>query len=169
MRNTTLSSLNQLKNNLRQTLDDHSVTLIFFALVVMLDEEIQNILSSQKSGQWSPLQQDLFNTTNGGEIFFENLDELLENHQVHSFVHEVYYFVLKKGFRGKYAKSPNRITKYLEFLAERLPTVTLELNNKTAATAFPLIRTKFKTWHYYAAAAAILICFYIGMNIHSNM
>src|SRR5207244_3161645 len=113
IRNQIVSSLGQLKNNLKQILDEHAAHLIFFGIVALLDEEILS------STEWIPLQQEYFNTTHAGEIFYENLDEVLENPHISPFVLEVFYFILKKGFRGKYAKSQSRVAKYIDFLSEK--------------------------------------------------
>ena len=115
IRNSLATSMNHLKNNLKQTLDEQSVYLMTFALTALLDEEVQRVLhKTPGNAEWLPLQKQLFDLTNAGEAFFDNLDEILESPQFPSIVFEIYYLALKTGFRGKYEHSPNRIAKYIE-------------------------------------------------------
>ncbi len=168
-RNSMVLRLNQLRNNLKQSLDEHSVYLIFFGLVSLLDEEMHAILSSNDHETWSSMQKHFFNLTNAGEVFFENLDEALENPKFPSIVFEMFYFILKKGFLGKYEKSPNRIAKYIEFLAEKIPESQVERKQKTIKPLIPLVNPKFKIWNYYAFGAIAVLCIYVGLNLYSNI
>jgi len=170
IRNSLATSMNHLKNNLKQTLDEQSVYLITFALTGLLDEEIQRIIHKVPgSAEWVPLQKELFNLTNAGEIFFENLDEILEAPQFPSIVFEVYYLALKKGFRGKYEHSPNRIAKYIEFLADKVQEPAIAKKNKVRHELAPLPKIKFKVWQYYAAAAVLVACAYFAMALNTNL
>ncbi len=170
IRNSLATSMNHLKNNLKQTLDEQSVYLISFALTALLDEEVQRIIHKiPGNAEWIPIQKQLFNLTNAGEVFFENLDEILEAAQLPSIVYEVYYLTLKKGFRGKYEHSPNRIAKYLEFLDDKIQEPKIMEKEKGRQKLVPLPKIKFKIWQYYAAAAAIVACVYIALALNTNL
>lgn len=170
VRNSLATSMTHLKNNLKQTLDEQSVYLITFALTALLDEEIQRILQTTPgNADWSPLQKQLFDLTNAGEAFFDNLDEILEAPQFPSIVLETYYLALKKGFRGKYEHSPNRIAKYIEFLAVKIQEPTITKKDKVKQELAPLPKIKFKIWQYYLTAAALVACAYLAIALNTNL
>ena len=163
-------SMGQLRNNLKQTLDDRSVYHITFALTALLDEEMSRLTAKAGQGvDWIPLQKELFDLTNAGEIFFENLDEVLENPQFSTIVYEVFYFVLKKGFRGKYQTSANRINKYVEFLSDRIQEPVMERKAKAVERIMPLPKIKIKIWQYYMAASLLFVCVYTALAIQTNV
>lgn len=168
-RQSMIVSLNQLRNNLRQTLDEHCVHLIFFGIIALLDEEMNHLLIDNKEVEWATLQKHYFNITNSGEVFFENLDEALEKADLPSIVFESAYFILKRGFRGKYENSPNRIAKYMDFISEHIPSTYIEKKEREKTMIYPLIKPKVKIWHFYAAAMLLILGAYIGLNIHSNL
>lgn len=169
IRNSLSTSMKHLRNNLKQSLEEQSVYLITFALTALMDEEIQRVLKQiPGSPDWIPVQKELFNLTNAGEVFFDSLDEILEASHFTSIIYEVYYFTLKKGFRGKYEHSQNRITKYIEFLSARIDEPTIVRKEKVTKKMAPLPTIKFKIWQYYLAAAALVFCTYIAFALNTN-
>ncbi len=169
IRNSLTTSMKHLRNNLKQSLDEQSVYLISFALTALMDEEVQRLLQrTPGNAEWIPLQKEIFNLTNAGEVFFESLDEILEASHYPTIVYEVYYFTLKKGFRGKYQHSPNRIAKYIEFLGARVEEPTITKRDKSTQKIVPLPKIKFKVWHYYVAAASLVACTYLAFALNTN-
>lgn len=78
--------------------------LALFAVVIWLDEIV--LCSTQSFAQvWRTdlLQRKYFQTSLGGEQFFERLNELEEKHFQ---VRRVFLFCLQSGFRGKYNTGP---------------------------------------------------------------
>lgn len=169
--NSLAISMNQLKNNLKQTLDEQSVHHIVFALTALLDEEMKRLISATNQNvEWVPLQKEFFNLTNAGERFFDNLDEVLETPNFPSIVYEVFFLVLKKGFRGKYQHSQNRINKYIEFLTDKIQEPPVAKKEKAKQKQpMPLPKIKMKIWQYYAGAFALLACVYIALVVHTNL
>jgi len=135
LRNQVISSLEQLKDNLEQLLDESHVHYILFALVALVDEEIQCQLPPGETIQWTPIQRDFYDTTHAGELFYKTLDEILDNSNIPTIIYEVFYFVLKRGFRGKHAKSASRINRYLTFLSEKIPVEKGSFNEESSLTA----------------------------------
>ena len=76
------------------------------AVVGFLDETILN-LQSPLFAAWprQPLQEELFGTHTAGEVFFENLQELLARADSADLadVLEVHYLCLLLGYRGRYS------------------------------------------------------------------
>jgi type VI secretion system protein ImpK len=82
------------------------IRMATLAVVGFLDETILT-LQSPVFGNWPrrPLQEELFGTHLAGEIFFENLRQLLgrENTLELGDLLEVHYLCLLLGFRGRYS------------------------------------------------------------------
>lgn len=71
-----------------------------FALIVLVDEKLTPFYC-KTDVEWIPLQKEIFNTQNGGVEFYEYLDEILVNNFYPKIIYEIYYYVLKNGYRGK--------------------------------------------------------------------
>jgi type VI secretion system protein ImpK len=81
------------------------IKLSIFAVVAFLDESILN-LQQPVFANWprKPLQEELFGVHVAGEIFFGNIQRLLEQRDANDLadVLEVYELCLLLGFRGRY-------------------------------------------------------------------
>lgn len=87
---------------------DEDVRLGTFAMVAFLDESILN-LRKPVFNDWvrKPLQEELFGRHVAGEMFFENLQEILgrrDSSEVADLL-EVYYLCLLLGYLGRYSIS----------------------------------------------------------------
>ena len=87
---------------------DEDVKSGVFALVAFLDESILN-LRKPVFNDWvrKPLQEELFGRHVAGEMFFENLQEILgrrDSPEVADLL-EVYYICLLLGYLGRYSIS----------------------------------------------------------------
>jgi type VI secretion system protein ImpK len=83
-----------------------SIQLSVFAVVAFLDESVLQ-LQSPAFADWSqrPMQEELFGHHRAGEVFFENLRNLLarQDSQEVADCLEIYCLVLLLGYRGRYA------------------------------------------------------------------
>jgi type VI secretion system protein ImpK len=98
---------------LRQ-LEDDAVTIqchpsqvddVKFALVAFFDETVLSLDNSPLRQEWArePLQLVYFDRNWAGDVFFEQLNELLRDPAANADVIEVYYLCLLLGFKGKYS------------------------------------------------------------------
>jgi type VI secretion system protein ImpK len=82
------------------------IQLTIFAVVAFLDESILN-LRNPVFADWPrrPLQEEMFGHHIAGEIFFQNLQKLMQRDesQESADVLEVYYLCMLLGFAGKYS------------------------------------------------------------------
>lgn len=82
------------------------IQMSVFAVIAFLDESVLN-LQSPAFADWSqrPLQEELFGHHRAGEVFFENLRDLLarQDSQEDADCLEVYCLCLLLGYRGRYA------------------------------------------------------------------
>ena len=85
---------------------DEDIQLGIFALVAFLDESILN-LRKPVFNDWvrKPLQEELFGRHVAGEIFFQNLEQLLGRRDSPELADllEVYYLCLLLGYLGRYS------------------------------------------------------------------
>ena len=112
--------IDQLRLSLEQSLDKLYASQILFAVVAFFDEEIQRHLSEKGQGNWVPLQKDLYGAYNAGNLYYETIDKVIDDPLVPEIVYKVFYFILKKGFLGKYRDSKTHINKYLEILKSKI-------------------------------------------------
>jgi type VI secretion system protein ImpK len=86
--------------------NSEAVHLAVFAVVALLDESVLN-LQKPVFSEWArrPLQEELFGSSNAGEIFFRNLNDLLARQDSPETADclEVYCLCLLLGFKGRYA------------------------------------------------------------------
>lgn len=116
------SKLDVLKADLAEELTERESFLVLFPLVVLFDELIQNrFLTGGQSGSWPSLQAELFKIDNGGEVYFDTLDDLLRKPETLTFVFEVFYLCLSHGFKGRYADNLAKINEYKHKLEARIP------------------------------------------------
>lgn len=82
--------------------------LAFFAAVALLDESVLK-LQSPAFADWAqkPMQEEMFGHARAGEVFFENLRNLLARQDSHETADclEVYVLCMLLGFKGQYALS----------------------------------------------------------------
>jgi type VI secretion system protein ImpK len=83
-----------------QGVDASKIDSAKFAVACWIDEAVQRSNWPEKS-QWQQqlLQEQYFNTSNGGEIFFTNINSFTDKDAE---IVRVYYRCLILGFRGKY-------------------------------------------------------------------
>jgi len=104
--------LDLVKKDVLADYNENNYNDSLFAICAWIDETI--LCSSWKDKElWGKkmLQYSFFNTTNAGEIFFTKLDKISPNNID---LLEIYLYVLKLGFRGRYYDS-----KYIPFINER--------------------------------------------------
>jgi len=161
--------IEQLRLSLEQALDKNYASHILFALIAYFDEEVQRHLLEKGQGNWVPLQKDFYGAYNAGSLYYETIDKVIEDSQAPEIVFRVFYFILKKGFMGKYRDSKTHINKYLEILKERItfePPVHLQKEMRPQSLH---LKQKIKSWHYYAAAGAasvaLLIMLYLATGV----
>ena len=156
------TQLDFLRAKLSENLRERDSYLVIFPIVAYFDEIIQtNFLAESRTG-WPPLQKELFQIDDAGELFYETLDDIMLKPQTLPFIYEVYYFCLSSGFRGKYGNNPVKVTEYLKRLRDkipssasgRLPTAEPEDTGRIRLAGSPV-------WYYAASFALIGIYYYL--------
>jgi type IV/VI secretion system ImpK/VasF family protein len=159
------AKLDVLKADLAEELTERESYLVLFPLVVLFDELIQNrFLTGGQSGSWPSLQTELFKIDNGGEVFFDTLDDLLRKPDTLTFVFEVFYLCLSHGFKGRYADNLAKVNEYKHKLEARIPqpivprrALEAGATNVFSFGTLPVAR--------YAAVVALLVLVYAAFRI----
>ena len=156
------TQLTWLKRKLGDLLTEREVYYCLFPLVIYFDEMIQAAAGDSAAG-WTPLQRELFNVSNGGELFYESLDDLLRKDETLPLIYEVFYFCLTDGFKGRWIDEPAKIEDWKERVASRIPVPPLPAAAKTIhRTGGAVELAQFPLRYYLWAAVAlfgIVFCF----------
>ena len=155
--------LTWLKSKLAEALADHEVYYTLFPIVVYCDELVYGCTGGA-AARWEPLQSELYEVDNGGEVFYSILDDRLRQEETNPLIFEVFYFCLSDGFLGMYQTDRKKIDEYKTRLAERIPlkpTADVEPEKKEPAAvtlvSFP--------WRYYAVAVGGVVGSYFLLSI----
>lgn len=147
-----------------------------FALVAFVDETILSSNWSQKE-YWvaRPLQLELYDQYDAGEVFFERLEEMLPQPTVYAEVLEVYYLCMTLGFKGRYQlHDQERLRILIEetFTAlTRTPGMAsgmLSPHGKPRGQAAIEVRSKLPVWVIAVFAITLALVIYVGMSLYMN-
>jgi type IV/VI secretion system ImpK/VasF family protein len=163
--------LDLLRVKLAEQLTERDCYLVVFPIVAYFDEHIKTYYLAEQQLSWPPLQKELFQIDEAGELFYETVDDLLRKPQTIPFIYEVYYFCLSQGFQGKYADNPVKISEYMKKLREKIPVVDLS-SVQTSAEETGQVKLVGSALWYYLASAAVLVLFYLvllGFSRYSDL
>lgn len=147
-----------------------------FALVAFVDETILSSNWSQKE-YWvaRPLQLELYDQYDAGEVFFERLEEMLPEPAAYAEALEVYYLCMTLGFKGRYQLHDQdnlRILIEKTFTAlTRTPGMAsgvLSPHGKPRGQAATEVRSKLPVWVIAVFAVTLALVIYIGMSLYMN-
>jgi type VI secretion system protein ImpK len=112
-----------------------------FAVVAFLDESVLNSQNPMFT-DWlrKPLQEELFGTHVAGEVFYQNLQQLLARSDSADLadVLEVYYLCLLLGFGGRYgASNRGELKQVMDATAQKIRRIRGSLGPLSPAAALP--------------------------------
>ncbi|HLV67311.1 MAG TPA: DotU family type IV/VI secretion system protein [Polyangiaceae bacterium] len=153
--------LGELRAKLHEVLTEHEVYYVLFPIVVYCDELVATATRGAVT-RWEPMQGEFYEIENGGELFYEVLEERLRQDETHPLVFETFYFCLLDGFTGMYPAGSKKIDEYKERLVARFrpPPIRfprIEVERKRAELV-PFPR------RYYASAAAVVLAVYCVLS-----
>lgn len=165
-RGRLLFRLGGLKTLLYAMLSDVEAGCLYAAMVFFIDEQV---LREPVARTWPLLQLEIFDFTDGGERFFDLVDQRLATAQTAPVVFEVLYYLLSdygkhKGFQGRYASHLEQIAQYRRRLQERInaPTPTPRRTTTRRGTdkgrlTTGLVAQPLRPIAYYGMAALALL------------
>ena len=161
--------LEHLRISLEKRLDVHYTSLIIFAIIAALDERMQSLDFNSPKARWSPLQKDFYAAYTAGEVFFKSVDEILEDPKTPNIVYQVFYYMLKRGFQGKYQDSKTQIAKYIDILKDKIPVATPQVRSEEPIRDRAHKKSLLKAWHYYALSGTLVVALYFSLMLLSNL
>jgi type VI secretion system protein ImpK len=141
-----------------------------FAIVAFIDETILSSSWSQKE-EWTstPLQLELYDQFDAGEVFFDRLHQLRQRPEMNAEALEVFYLCMTLGFKGKYQlHEQERYREIIETTYEDLRSLPGMRGDNLAPHGRPRgqvaqeVKTKLPSWVIAAAAALIGVLLYAG-------
>lgn len=159
LRSRLRKRLTWLKARLSEVLSEHEVYYTLFPIVVYADEMINGVTRGA-SGRWEPLQSELYDIDNGGEVFYTILEDRLRQEETHPLVFEVFYYCLSDGFCGAYASDSRKIDEYKARLKERIRTKPIDADAGAKKEVGPVELVRFP-WRYHAIAAGTVVGVYV--------
>lgn len=157
------NKLNFLRVRLNEYLTERETYLALFPVVIYFDETVQSKIFQGQHVMWPPLQKELFQIDNGGELFYDTLDDILRKPETVPFVYEVFYFCLSDGFQGKYAENFLKIEEYQNKLKAKIPLPKIEAQEKREEVP-DLMRAHRIPWWSYVFTAACLGLIYLLLS-----
>lgn len=155
--------LSWLKGRLAEELTEREVYNSLFPIVIYTDELV-HVATEGASTMWEPLQGELYDVDNGGEVFFSSIDTLLHKDDTHPLIFEIYFFCLHDGFVGQYHGQPGRVLEYCRRLAEHIPVRSPVREGFEDGPAAPVRLLPFPVRGYLMSAAAVLA---LWLGLHS--
>jgi len=122
LRGSMRRKLEALRVSLGAFMPAEQAVEVLVPLLFLFDERVLGRLgaiSISRELAWPLLQRDLFPAEDGGDVFFERVDEVYRRED-QTLLLEVYLFCLQAGFEGCYSDDPAAITRWKAKLAERV-------------------------------------------------
>ncbi|HZS39321.1 MAG TPA: DotU family type IV/VI secretion system protein [Polyangia bacterium] len=112
--------LARLTARLSHHLTSAEIKEVLFVLGIVLDEKIQRRLAPAEEHKWPLLQRSLFGVHDGGDLFYDLIDDRLRRVDASPLLFELCYFCLDDGFVGRHNRDPQKLASYRRKLAARI-------------------------------------------------
>ncbi|MCP4582196.1 MAG: DotU family type IV/VI secretion system protein [candidate division Zixibacteria bacterium] len=109
-----------LKMSLQKIIPAEEARLVRMVIVFYFDEQIRTRYFANEPIVWPLMQKKAYQSTTGGEKFYQLIDNALRSEETDRFLYEICYFCLKCGFRGKYFEQEEMIKHYMQLLDQRI-------------------------------------------------
>ena len=156
-----------LKGELAAVLTEHELHYVLLPIIIYIDELVTSITRGEAS-KWEPLQSELYDIENGGELFYALMEDHLRKSDTHPFVFQVFYFCLSDGFVGAAERDPRKIEQAKAVLAARIPLAPTTAGWPEQAKEQPIELVKFP-WRYYAWAAAAMFAGFAALSFAAKL
>ena len=156
-----------LKGELAAVLTEHELHYVLLPLIIYIDELVTSITRGEAS-KWEPLQSELYDVANGGELFYGLMEDHLRKSDTHPFVFQVFYFCLSDGFVGAAERDPRKIEQAKALLVARIPLAPTAPGWPEQTKEQPIELVKFP-WRYYAWAVAAMVAGYAALSFAAKL
>ena len=160
LRSKLRDQLEQLRTAITERYSERDAYLVLFPLTAHCDELVKKMILDINQLEWPPLQQELYQVVDAGDLFYELLDNALAKPDTLPLVYEVYYFCLHDGFCGRYGGNVERLSDQLKKLRPHIilqPIITI-----TPPTPAPKKWANFRMLNriYYGGVGLLLLLVY---------
>ena len=156
LREDIRKDLTSMRTELGNHFSERDCYLMLFPIVVYFDEIIQVLHPGANKETWVPLQREFFQTDQGGELFFDTVDELLDQ-ELPSLIYEVYFFCMSMGFSGRFAGNTQKLQAYMSRIKAKFKApIVFSLIASLQAPKGLLNTNDSKILYYVLAASAVI-------------
>lgn len=152
-------TLGRLAAKLGQSLDSGDIKQLLFVIAIALDEKVQRRLPPEEAPRWPLLQRALFDVHDGGEMFYDLIDDRLARRDSLELqlVLEVCYFCLSDGFVGRHSRNRPMIEEYKRKLAARIARPSAQDSEERTMAFLGPVKKQRPRRRYWLAAAGVLV------------
>jgi type VI protein secretion system component VasF len=161
--------LDHLRALLAERHSERDAYFVLFPLVAHYDELVKTLILDLNHMQWPPIQQELYQVADAGDLFFETLDSVLGKPETLPLVYEMYYFCLEDGFLGRHGGNPDKIADYRRKLRERIHPPALDALPPQRPGPPGRMPLRLPNYAYYGAAAALLLLVYALLSVLADL
>jgi type IV/VI secretion system ImpK/VasF family protein len=167
LRSQLRDQLEDLRAVLTELYSERDAYFVLFPLTAHCDEVVKMLILDTQHLDWPPLQQELYQVADAGDLFYELLDNALSKPETLPLVYEVYYFCLQDGFCGRYSVNPKRVTDYLQKLQKHIRIAPIMASSLRSATTK---RSYFRipNYSYYCASLFLLVLVYFLLTFTAS-
>ena len=133
---------------------------VLFPLIAHCDEVIKQSIQDNQQLDWPPLQLELYQVANAGDLFFELLESALKQQDTLGLVYEVYYFCLQDGFCGRYSGNPMRLNDYCILLRQHIRLQPFPISNQSTTALSKRSYFRIPNYYYWVGSIGVLIAVY---------
>ena len=164
LRSQLRSQLEALRTFISERYSERDAYFVIFPLTAHCDEVVKMMILDTQHLEWPPLQQELYQVADAGDLFYELLDNALTKPDTLPLVYEAYYFCLRDGFFGRYSIHPDRVTDYLVKLQKHIrlqPITTSPLISASTKRSY----FRIPNYSYYVGAGLLLVSVYFFLSV----
>jgi len=166
LREAIRERLQWLKGELAVVLTEHELHYVLLPIVIYIDELVTSITRGEAS-RWEPLQSELYDVENGGELFYALIEDHLRKSDTHPFVFQIFYFCLSDGFVGAAERDLRKIEQCKQALAARIPLAAPAPGpEQIREQSIELVRFPFR---YYAWAAVAMVASWAALSFAAKL
>lgn len=162
------AQLDRLRSTIIELHSERDAYFVLFPLTAHCDELVKKVILDINHLEWPPLQQELYQVADGGDLFYELLDNILGKADTLPLVYEVYYFCLRDGFYGRYGVNPDRISDYLKKLHSHIVLKPITTKVAELPTLNKWANFRIQNRVYYSLATVLLILFYVFLTFMAS-
>jgi type IV/VI secretion system ImpK/VasF family protein len=149
-------TLARLTGQLSHQLTTAEIKEVLFILAIVFDEKVQRRLAPDEEHQWPLLQRALLDVHDGGDLFYDFIDDRLQRVDASPLMFELCYFCLSDGFVGRHNRNKQKIEDYKRKLSMRVAG-TAPSGPEEMTTAWQPPVTGGPLRFYLATAAFVLL------------